>query len=498
MEALCGATFDGHLDPPDGQKCVVQYKFEDALLPEPMPPKVQSQRRALGWPVRNGVSCVLAQCSIPQLGMTNEEVVVSSDPVAKDGSCRLLLQSLKRPELGLTVLRFESGGTELIGGDETWEHGETPIIKMQRRIASPRKSRPVSKPKNSNSSSVTRRAQFDETKPEPVPEKPAAKRSSQGSRGPARKAPTPPQSPPGSPTPDRGLLGPIEGGIASFGMGERRQKPVQLRASEASLLRRPDLVTGDASKPTKDIRAGRAETQAEFEAAKAEGEERLVSAAAFGEIGDMKLLITQHGPDRPAPEGRYAGLTPLMAAAQKGREEAIEFLLEKAACLEITDPKGWTPLMHAVQEQRPGVVRQLLQAKAMVNWAAPSPEQVTALMLAAGRPRAEICNALLKAGCNKEAADEQGRRAMHFAAKRGIGGNLVALLSVRAQANAQDSDGCTPLMLAAAAGRADSVKLLLASRADPSVQDHQGHCAAVLAETFEHDRVLRVLAGAGG
>ena len=45
-----------------------------------------------------------------------------------NGSRQILLQSLTRPDLGLTILHLDSKGL-LIGGDESWTPGDTPIIR---------------------------------------------------------------------------------------------------------------------------------------------------------------------------------------------------------------------------------------------------------------------------------------------------------------------------------------------------------------------------------
>eukprot|EP00438_Fugacium_kawagutii_P001248 Skav223444 [mRNA] locus=scaffold350:727023:732753:+ [translate_table: standard] len=83
------------------------------------------------------ISCFGAICSIPDLGLESEEVVISVDAVGDlapmisvglDGSRQMLLQSLTRPDLGLTVLHLDSHG-QLTGGDESWTPGTAPIIR---------------------------------------------------------------------------------------------------------------------------------------------------------------------------------------------------------------------------------------------------------------------------------------------------------------------------------------------------------------------------------
>lgn len=54
--------------------------------------------------------------------------VVSAKDRGLDGSRQMLLQSLARPDLGLTVLLLDSNG-QITGGDESWTPGTTPIIR---------------------------------------------------------------------------------------------------------------------------------------------------------------------------------------------------------------------------------------------------------------------------------------------------------------------------------------------------------------------------------
>jgi ankyrin repeat protein len=187
-----------------------------------------------------------------------------------------------------------------------------------------------------------------------------------------------------------------------------------------------------------------------------------------------------------------------MAAAQRGRDEVLQLLLEKRASIDMQDAKGWTALMHATQAQRPKIVSELLGANASVHVAATEDGQRTALMLAAVGARSELCTLLLKAGAPKEARDASGWKAVHFAARQGNGGALVSLIASRARVNDQTSAGLSPLLVAATSGRSECVKILLANLADPTAKDDEGRSAVDIARVHDHERVLAVLANAGG
>merc|ERR550537_1950090 len=110
----------------------------------------------------------------------------------------------------------------------------------------------------------------------------------------------------------------------------------------------------------------------------------------------MKLLGARIGVNTPGSLSiglRQAGLTPLMAAAEKGRTEAVTHLVQSGADLDAADPQGWTALMHAIGNQRTEVMKMLLQAKASPTMVAD--EGVTPLHLAARGARPELVTTIL-------------------------------------------------------------------------------------------------------
>lgn len=261
---------------------------------------------------------------------------------------------------------------------------------------------------------------------------------------------------------------------------------------------RPDLLTGEPKRLASLLTPGPGALDEEIRAAEAEAIERLVAAAAAGQTGDVLQLAARIGLNKALPDGRHPGMTPLMAAAERGRVEVVKLLVEKRASLEITDPSGWTALMHAVQGQRPDAVSLLLESSAAVNAVAKADGGVTPLMLAAGAARPELCDALLAAGASVGLRDEEGRRPLHYAAKKGNNGALLSLLRAKAKVEDRTVDGLTALLVAASAGRTESVRILLANRADVHATDRMGRPASKIAGIYEHDRVLRVLQEAGG
>lgn len=506
VDSLCAARFVGQLDPPGGEPVDLAYRFHDAPMAQPLPLAVKLQRQNMRWTLRD-VRCVGATCSIPALGLTAEEVVVSVDPGPEaDGSTRILLQSIQRPDLGVTVLYLAANGSELVGGEEDWTPSDQPLIRASRAAASA-----VASPRSPAASS--------QRSPLEAPGRPArvARETRNGVVAAAETASEPLLVPQLYHDPDsdpehaqeakdavaRPQRGYVEGGVGQSGMAIDRCEAAAARrraglgggggdrgggysGGDESYLR-PDAAAGAPGAP---LSSG---VSAEPGAVAAEAAERLVAAAALGETGDVRRLLARVGPNRPAlAGGRHAGLTPFMAACERGREDVVELLLEARADLEVFNEDGCTALMLAVRGQRSAVVRRIIAARADVR-VAEREDGLTALMMAAAGARPELCSALLGARAPLEARDKEGRRAVHHAARGGRGGALVAILGARANVEAIDGEGRTALLQAAASGRAECAWMLLTARANLEATDTGGRSALRLAEAYGHERARDVL-----
>mmetsp|Transcript_48075 Transcript_48075/g.107939 ORF Transcript_48075/g.107939 Transcript_48075/m.107939 type:complete len:504 (-) Transcript_48075:64-1575(-) len=500
--SLSGLTFQGHLQPPEGQPYSLTYAFGASLGPT-LPPEARKERAQLGWPVV-GITVLSAQCSIPSLGLKDEEVLVTLDPTAADGSRRLLLQSTQRPELGLTVLRLSQKGDTLLGGDETWSQGDPPIIQAWQGGQAPSKNAEVT---------VTRPVVMETSgyPPKPAESLPELRARLPVAPGTAARARTPsPGSPiacgegggvlpvgdlaPSAQPADAVRFKAVEGGVGRSAGGTSTTKH---RVAPTRRQERPDLAVAEGGAV-----ADPAELDRQILKSEQDGCERLVAAASHGDLPELRQLIARYGPTRRAPagagpNGRHEGWTPLAAAADRGRTDAIAVLLEKRSDPDSKDDEGWTPLMRAVDNERLDVVEQLLNARASAQTEA-GKDGITPLMLAAAGAHPSSCSSLLKAGALKEASDSEGRRAVHYAARGGRGGALVALLEAKAKLDIRDKEGSTPLILAATAGRTSTVRILLAQRADASAQDPDGRTAKDLALINGQERTVEVLRAGGG
>ena len=149
-------------------------------------------------------------------------------------------------------------------------------------------------------------------------------------------------------------------------------------------------------------------------------------------------------------------------AADLGKADFVESLLNAGASLDMRGAEGWTPLHAAAVANHLSCVEILVAYGADVN-----------------------------------EKDQHGNTLLHDAAD---GGN-VALLQLLLKSPlvdvnvTRDCDAATPLIVAAYAGYADVVRLLLAvPEIDSTVQDEYGQTAADVAEEMGNDECVALLA----
>ena len=133
LELLSGAVFEGQIKPLDGVPLQVMYQLDPAPTCGLLPLEVVKQRRAMVLSCGSDVGCIYGRCTIYDLGVS-EKVVFSVRPLDAVGQRQLVLQSLARPELGVTVLQLSVDGSALEGGDEHWKPSHIPLVRVKRVV----------------------------------------------------------------------------------------------------------------------------------------------------------------------------------------------------------------------------------------------------------------------------------------------------------------------------------------------------------------------------
>ncbi|XP_066960027.1 kinase D-interacting substrate of 220 kDa B isoform X4 [Macrobrachium rosenbergii] len=121
----------------------------------------------------------------------------------------------------------------------------------------------------------------------------------------------------------------------------------------------------------------------------------------------------------------------------------------------------------------------------------------TALIIAAGKGKAEFCNELIGHGADVNAEDNDQWSALITATKEGHETTVAALLEHGANVDHKDMGGWTALMWASYKGHTSLAKMLLNHKADPNVQGQHHMTSLVWAAGRGHTEIVHDLLAHG-
>lgn len=192
-------------------------------------------------------------------------------------------------------------------------------------------------------------------------------------------------------------------------------------------------------------------------------------------------------------------LTPLMVAAQHGREAAVRVLLEwGSAAGQAGHTSGWSALMLAALSGELGVAQQLIDRGADPNLT--NAAGMTAFEIACTAKQREMRHYLDSKTTNRPKSDEEKRRPDIFCAlKLGSYPLVKEILDEDAnQANIVNADGASPLMIAAMTGQLELVQLLCERNSDIDKQDGVHGWTALMQATYHGSKdVVKYLLNQG-
>ncbi|GAB1312345.1 Heterokaryon incompatibility domain-containing protein [Madurella fahalii] len=193
--------------------------------------------------------------------------------------------------------------------------------------------------------------------------------------------------------------------------------------------------------------------------ADSQGRTALLLAIQYDNDEAVRLLLEKSGGDDMNLDLKDStGKAALHLAAQMGKENLVEELVQRNADRTVQDMLDRTPLFLAVQHGREKVVDVLLVPRSLNK---PDVHGRTPLHVAAERGYLNIVKKLLGHGAERDNRDHQGRTPLLLAAENGEKEVVDLLLTQRARQDIGDRNERTPLLLAVANGDYAIVKSLL-------------------------------------
>ncbi|RYG73777.1 hypothetical protein EON80_03025 [bacterium] len=256
--------------------------------------------------------------------------------------------------------------------------------------------------------------------------------------------------------------------------------------SETPLLKALWLPTGIFERRAKNMQAFLLEKGADAGAVDVDGSSALHRAVL---IGKDELIAPLLAKNVNVNERNKTGLTPIFALMNRGADlQLVRTLLDKGASLTIrpTDGNGASLLARAAQAGRRDIVQLLIEKGADVNGKdSENRAPLTSLIFngSMGPEQASVAELLLEKGANPNDkvwdetlisriinSDSQEMLKVFLASKK------VSLKAV--------NDRQSPLVQSINYGRREMVKLLLEAGADPNEPDEQGRTALQVATSY--------------
>ncbi|CAH3150812.1 unnamed protein product [Porites lobata] len=230
------------------------------------------------------------------------------------------------------------------------------------------------------------------------------------------------------------------------------------------------------------------------------GETALFCAVrGFDASCEVLNCLTKNGADINASSKRM--LTPLMIAAKMGCINAVTFLMECGAIVDLQDKDGKTALHYAVHALHHAcrfhgsceILSCLIETGADVN--ARAKNKSTPLMMACEYGHLNAVTFLTEHGAHAGLRDEDDKTALHYA----VCGSDVSceilsyLIGIGADVNACAKNKGTPLMIAAENGHINAVTTLVKCGAYVDLKDKDGQTALHYALMYSPHASIEVL-----
>jgi len=189
------------------------------------------------------------------------------------------------------------------------------------------------------------------------------------------------------------------------------------------------------------------------------------------------------------------GITPLHLAAEHGRQQIVELLLEKGADVNAKSGFKRTPLHYAASSGHEGIVGRLMAKGAELN--ALDSFVLSSIFMAAYNGHQKIVEMLLSSGIDLNTTEKNSVTLLHAAAMSGNAELVKMLLAKGIDRNIRNSYGKTPLHFAASRGREAVVKLLIDRGSDLNLKSLDGRTPLQTAMDCGQQEIVELLKARG-
>jgi len=250
------------------------------------------------------------------------------------------------------------------------------------------------------------------------------------------------------------------------------------------------------------------------------GSTPLHAAANSGKKDIVEFLINK-GADVDAKAKDVFGLTPLYCAAMHNYEDIADLLLAKGADVNAKDNHGYTLLYYAIWDSNKDAIRLLISKGANVN--VKDDYGYTPLVYAIWENDKDMVEILISKGADVNAEDKEGYTAyywaafernkdivdlltakgaapestIHLAARAGDLAKVKSFIEAGTDVNARDKGGETPLFWAVLSDNNDVAKFLIDKGADVNAKAKDGRTPLYIVALFGHKNVAELLISKG-
>ncbi len=215
----------------------------------------------------------------------------------------------------------------------------------------------------------------------------------------------------------------------------------------------------------------------------------LIKSTRDGDISKMNALISSGG--NVNERDPKTGWTPLQYAIHYNQINAVRFLTEKGADINIADENGRTPLLLAIGYNYKDIIYILLDKEADIN--TPDKDGHTPLIQAFYCGYFDIAKTLIERGANVNVADARGYTALILAVQYNNIDIVNILLAKGADLEISDKSSPTALMHAVLWGNIDIATTLIHKGANINTLDKYGATALIVAIKSGQIKIAKML-----